>query len=242
MALAIDASTPAYVSTGISSTNVATLTTASFTPPNGALLAVLFSQDNGAVTVTQQKPSNTGGAVTWDAAVKVQQASNSVVNSVWLGTVTTSAAMTVTQTIGTAEIDWGFGVVVVTGQAATQNGATQTGGSNSGTPTATIASLVGANSLVVASLCNFTNLTVGTPGTGQSISFNGNSFSDSDNAHSGSFWSQYLTGINLAAGVSATINDTAPTAINYGIAMLEILAATGAAASIPDLIMAPAHR
>lgn len=237
MALAVDASTPAFVST--TSGNVSTLTSASFTPPLGALLVVMYV--NSAQTTANNKPSNTGGAVTWDAAVAVSEAVNSVIASIWRGVVTTSASMTVTDTLGAASQDWGYGVAVITGQAATQNGATQVATSASGLPSGTIASLTGANSLILGCASNFSNATVGTPGTNQTLTFNGHAFSFSDATLGGSGWAQFDTRISLAAGASDTINDTAPT-VDYSLAMLEILASTGAVATIPDLIMAPARR
>jgi hypothetical protein len=237
MALAIDTSTPAYTST--TTTSVSSLTSVSFTPPLGALLAVSYANGGGATAMNQ--PSNTGGAVTWDAAVKVSEVANSAAAATWFGTVTTSASMTVTVTTGLTHKDWGFGVVVVTGQAATQNGGTQIATSASGLPSGTIASLVGTNSLIIGSVSNFTNGTGPTIPAGQSDVFNGNTYLMTDGVSGGATWSQFLTGINLSAGSSATINDTAPT-IDYALAMVEILAAAGASASIPDLIMAPSHR
>lgn len=223
MALAIDASTPVFVAATAAA--VSTLTTASFTPPVGALLVVVYA--NGGQGAAANQPSNTGGAVSWNASAKVSEVANNAAASVWFGTVTSSASMTVTQTLGASDIDWGFGVVVVTGQGATQNGATQVATSVSGTPSGTIASLVGSNSLILGGVGNFSNSTVGTAGSGQSLTFNGHAFSLSDGANQSAGWAQYLTGMNLAAGASATINDTAPTGIDYSLAMAEILAATG---------------
>jgi hypothetical protein len=237
MALAIDASTPAYKSTG-NGGNTGTLTTASFTPPLGSLLVVMWAIGSTA-SQAMVKPTNTGGAVTWDAAVAISEAANGCCAAIWMGTVTTSASMTVTETLGSGLTEWGFGVAVVTGQAASPKGATQPAtAASAALPSGTIASLTGSNSLIVASVSNYTDATVGTPGTGQSVTFNGLSFSGVDTTNGGSEWAQYLTGMNLAAGASATINDTAPSIV-YSMAMLEILAAAGAAAAEPDLTVAP---
>jgi len=228
--LAIDGSTPAAVSTNAS---VASLTTASFTPPLNSLLVVIFGTGWSATGISS--PSNTGGGVTWNGAVAVSETANNSGAAVWLGTVTTSASMTVTCNPASAIGQWGFGVAVVTGQAASPAGATNVSTSGNGIPTCTIASLTGSNSLVLAGIGNATNGTIGTPGTGQSITWNGHSFGYNSGG-GGSGWGQYLTGMNLAAGSSATISDTAPT-IHYSEAMLEILAATGAAAVTPQLLM-----
>lgn len=220
--LGIDSSTPAYVST---TTGFATsLTTASFTPPLGALLVVAFANAN--TTSLQTVPTNTGGAITWNGSAKVTEAANSCSSSIWFGTVTTSASLTVTGHVASAS-DWGIGVVVVTGQSATQNGATQVASSASGTPSGTIASLIGSSSLVLGSIANFSNATVGTPGTNQSLSFNGHTYSMTDATSGSAIWAQSDTRISLAAGTSDIINDTAPTAIDYSLTMCEIIAASG---------------
>jgi hypothetical protein len=228
MALAVHASTPVYVSTA---TSASSLTTASFTPPVGSLLVVLFSNADLAIGIN--KPTNTGGAVTWDASVAASELANSCGAAVWRGLVTTSAAMTVTATpTSISQTDWGFGVPVVTGQAATQNGATGVATSASGTPSVTTSALVGDNSLVLGAFANDFNGTIGTPGAGQSLTFNAHAFSF---AASGSAdWAQYLTGMNLAAGGTATLNDTAPTGVNFCAAAVEILAAGAVApATVP---------
>lgn len=234
MALAIDASTPVIVNTAGA---VASLTTASFTPPLGALLVVMFN--NAANTNLQTTPTNTGGAVTWAGSAQQTEAANACAASVWLGTVTTSASMTVTAHV-TSSADWGFAVAVVTGQAATQNGATQIGTSASGAPSATIASLTGSNSLVLGSIANFSNGTGPTVGSNQSDSFNAHTFLWQDGTNAAG-WMQFDTRISLSAGASDTINDSAPT-IAYSMVAVEILVAGAAPASIPDLIMAPPHR
>jgi hypothetical protein len=222
MALAIDTSTPAFV--GTTATAVATLTTASFTPPSGSLLVVTYiaCNDSG----LQTSPTNTGGTVSWDATAKATNSSAHTGVSIWLGTVTSSAAMTVTANRASHN-SWGFGCAVITGQAATQNGATQPASAASGgTITDTITSLVGANSLVLAPISVNTNNFTPTIPAGQSDVWNGNTYILHDTSNFASGWIQYLTGMNLAAGASATINDTAPTSVEFSMAMLEILAAS----------------
>jgi hypothetical protein len=130
--------------------------------------------------------------------------------------------MTVTANLGASNNFNPILPVVVTGAkpATSQNGGTATNGSASGTPTATINALAGTNWLVIGTLGQNTDSTAPTVGSGQSKTINGHdTWASADGT-----WCQYLTGMNLAAGSSATINITAPTAIQYSMAIIEILA------------------
>lgn len=219
--LAIDASTPPFLTqVAFGGAAVASLTTASFTPPAGALLIVPFG--NSANTTLQTAPTNTGGTVAWDATAKVTEAANGCASSIWLGTVTVSASMTVTLHKAATATNWTGGVAVVTGQAATQNGATGVNTSANGLPSQSVTTL-GANSLILGSIVNFTNGTLPTVPANQSTTFGSRVFTNADAANA-AIWAQYLTGINLAAGATATINDTAPS-VAYSLTMIEILAA-----------------
>jgi hypothetical protein len=217
MALAIDASTPALVT---STTSVASLTTASFTPPVGSLLVVGYTS---AFSVAMAKPTNTGGTVSWSASVLATKTQNGLA-ALWLGTVTASAAMTVTESMGsTAGVS--MGVVVVTGQAATQNGIVTSSSGAPAAPSITLSPLVGANSLILGVCNNGSNSTVGTVGANQTQTFNGNVFTLSDATNGDAGWMQYDTRINLAAGASDTLNTTA--SCNNAFVAAEILAAGG---------------
>lgn len=220
MALAIDASTPAYVST--LNTSVATLTTASFTPPSGALLVVGFV--NG-FSRTMNQPTNSGGTVSWNAAVTITATQNGVA-ALWLGKVTSSASMTVSETPSSASSAWGIGVAVVTGQAASPVGVTNSSTGAPAAPSVTLTNLTGSNSLILGVCNNGSNGTVPAAGTNQSQSFNGNAFSFSDTVDASSGWMQYDTRINLAAGSNDTLNNSG--AVNNAFVAIEVLASTGA--------------
>lgn len=236
MALAVDASTPPFLVEAVfGGTAISSLTTASFTPPVGALLVVVYG--NSFDTSLQTVPTNTGGTVSWDGAAKVTEAANGCASSIWNATVTVSASMTVTLHKAVANTNWCGGVAVLTGQAATQNGATGVNTSAGANPSQSVTT-VGANSLILGTVTNFTNGTLPTVPANQSTTFGTRVFTDHDGTNS-AIWAQFLTGINLSAGSTATINDTAPS-VAYSLTMLEVLAA--ATAGIPDLIMAPAHR
>jgi hypothetical protein len=232
---AIDTSTPALVTAGNATTAVNSLTTASFTPPLGALLVVVYScpfQNTAMV-----KPTNTGGAVTWDAAVAVAigTAGQGAVG-IWRGLVTTSAAMTVTENPNAGAQSWVMGVVVVTSQHATVNGKTATASSASGTPSVTLSTLNGSNSLCLAVGGQNSLGTAPTIPAGQSNSFNGRTFQQVDTTNGDVEWAQYLTGMNLAAGANATLNDTAPTGISYVMAALEVVDVNGVTVPVRPFI------
>ena len=226
MTLAIDATTPVWAN---STATVTTLTSASFSPPANALLAVLWA--NGQNSVGLSSITDSISAVTWGVAAKASSLNSTHEGAeVWLGQVGASApgALTVTSHFA-SNGSQAMGVVVITGAApmTAQTGQTQAVNNAAGTglPSATISALSGSNSLVLAAIANGSNVTLPTIPAGQSDVFNGNTYAAAQTSAAG--WAQYLTGINLAAGSSATINDTAPT-INYSLAMLEILVATPA--------------
>lgn len=225
MALAFDSSTPAPVSNTSGST-ITSQTTAAFTPPLGALLVVTAQQGNTAQSMTQ--PSNTGGAVTWDAAAKVELKSPNA-SAIWFGKVTTSASMTVTINLAVASNYWGGCVAVVTGQAASQSGAaTGTNGNAAQTPTVTTSNLVGTNSFVIASIADGSDMATPTIPAGQSDVFGGRTLAWTGGAGTDSGWVQYLTS-PIAPGNPATLNDTAPTGIRHTTVAAEILADSTAA-------------
>lgn len=225
MALAIDTSTPPYAT---SAAGVTSLTTASFTPPTGALLVVCAT--NASARATLSKPTNTGGTVSWANAVAITGSNGNPVAAIWLGTVTVSSSMTVTAAFDASAGTFGLGVPVITGQAATQNGATNSALSTGGLPAVTLSSLAGSNSLVIAAFCQSSSGTVGTSGTNQSQTFNGNAYSFADTTNGNANWVQYDTRMNLSAGSSDTINDTAPS-VRFQAVAIEIVVVGGVSSS-----------
>jgi hypothetical protein len=120
VALAIDASTPVIAVN--SSTTVATVTTASFTPPAGALLLIRWAGDTA--TSPPSAPSitdNLGVHLTYTLTDWQSSADSPTVNgqaATWWAVVGSSAAMTVTVTSGTASGHRASAVhvTVITGQ------------------------------------------------------------------------------------------------------------------------------
>lgn len=104
MALAIDGSTPAVVVN--TSATTATITTASFTPPAGSVLLILWVCDEATTPSTPTITDNLGGHLTYllgDWKRKADAAPNvSGQAAFWTAPVASSAAMTVTVTTGAA--------------------------------------------------------------------------------------------------------------------------------------------
>lgn len=105
MALAIDSSSPAIATQTVGTT--ATVTTASFTPPDGSLLLVMWSGN----TISNSNPTapsitdNLGSHLTYTQTDWQSRADSPTVNgqaACWWAPVATGAAMTVTVTTGTA--------------------------------------------------------------------------------------------------------------------------------------------
>lgn len=127
MALAIDASSPA---TAVQSANTATVTTASFTPPSGALLLALWSA-NSQSGVNPAAPSitdNRGTPLTYTLLDWKSRADGAPLPdgqaAAWSAPVTSSTAQTNTVTNGAAaERQAALRVLVLTGQHATPIGA-----------------------------------------------------------------------------------------------------------------------
>lgn len=136
MALAIDGSTPVVAVNSVAST--ATVTTASFTPPAGALLLVLWS-GNSSPGVNPSTPTITDNLgvhltytlIDWDSHPDTPFVDGQA--ATWRAVVGSSAAMTVTVTSGVSGSDKqsALRVVVITGQHATPTGAHGKSGSTS---------------------------------------------------------------------------------------------------------------
>lgn len=220
MAIAIDSTTPAYVQAPSG-----TSATASFSPPANSFIVVPFANQfgNAPTSVTV----GTGTAITFTKKVSVSLQGGEC--EIWTGQASATPGSITVQVVASGTL-WDFGAIVVTGAAATQTGAaTGTGSNAASAPSITTGALAGSNSLVVAT---FTN--TGTAGatltmaSGNSNTFGSRTYQDPTNANQD--WAQYLTGMNIAAGGTATLSVTAPSTKWCGCA-LEILAASTAAAS-----------
>lgn len=224
MAIAIDSSTPAIAS---STASISSLASSSFSPPSSSLVIVLFA--GGTIGVVT--PTITDSLVSHLTYTSLSGQSSATAGRAWIWTAPVTSApgsMTVTVSWSSgATIDNMVSVIVVTGAAASQTGAGHTTATSaSGAPSASFTT-AGANSLIVGTIFNNTNATGPTIPGGQSDVANSNTLLFTDSTNGSSAWAQYQTGMNLASGATATINDTAPT-IEYMMATGEILASSGA--------------
>lgn len=230
MAVAVDASSPAAVYIDNGSTTA--LTTATFTPPAGAiLLAVVVSADGGQ---THSTPTATGH--TFAARPNVGTNSASARVSLWTA-VATGAAITVTATFAGSLIPHGLVVVVLTGAqlAATPAVATFDGnaGANSA-PTLNITTAA-AGSIVVWGLADWSAI----DGT-STKAYRSSATERSFHFFSGQY-TVYVAWQNAAAAGSQTFGLTAPTGQKPTMAGIEIQA-SGAPAAVPPILTMPPWR
>lgn len=226
MALAIDGSSPASFSTA----STVSITSSSFTPPSGSLIAVLFagnstaSSDSSIASIT-----NTGTATTWSRRARKNNNASSDGGvgqpggaEIWSATAP-GGAITVTITgVGTgAGTDKWAAILVFTG-ADTTTFPIITAANASGLPSATLASCL-AGSYVVAVACDWNQAGLGTAGSGQTIVAEYNN-TGQISSHS------WRTTSTLSANGSQTMNLTAPSAEDYNECVMEVRDSGGAAA------------
>lgn len=231
MALALDGSAPAHVAANTG----ASATTASFTPPSGALLVAMTTgqSPNSAhdMTVTV-----TGGGLTWTR--RVARIANSTANStggvagrngtgaeIWTA-VSAGAAMTVTADVtGNAGVQVGnrtdLQVMVLTDSSTPTIGNVNHAISASGAPTADVASTT-AGSYMFGVAADWANAGVGTAQTGETMI---NTATDVDYSH------HFVRSTSTSPGGTYTIGVSAPATQDYNFVALEVKTTAAAAAS-----------
>ncbi|GAB3884675.1 hypothetical protein [Terrabacter terrigena] len=225
MALALDASAPAAVTIAAAGQP----TTASFTPPSGSLLVVLYSAGDtlGGTDESITSITNTGTAITWTRRVRKNRnaASDGGASTVdggaeiWTG-VGNGTAITVTVNGVSGDVRL-MKVMVLTGADTSSLANTAALAAANSTPSLTVPScLVG--SYVFAASSDQRNRGAGTAGTGQTI------IAEQASATTNHQWRTTNT---LASAGSQTMNLTAPTGQDYDLVALEVRA--GAASSAP---------
>lgn len=220
MALAIDSSTPAFKQ-GPAGSNTSVASN-SFSPPGSSLVAVLFT--NGASSTGISSVTDSLGAhLSYAQLVGVSVNQNDT--EIWVANCSSSQTnMTVTVNLSGSIVtnDAGIGIVVFTGAATTQNGATQTASSTNAVPSATLTTTAN-NSWVIGIVSNWTSSTLPTIPSGQTDVFNSLTFAFQNATTGTAGWAQAQSATTASSGTNVTINDTAPT-IQYSLAIGEILA------------------
>ncbi len=188
-----------------------TVTTAAFNALAGEQLVVFVSSDGTA----GQTATVTGGGLTWTLAKR----SNTQLGTseIWVAKATTAiSGVTVRSTQKTAGYDQSLTVTGFTGSAGA--GATVAANALTGAPTASVVTTK-AGSLVFGVGNDWDSAVARTLGSGQTMV---NQWVDS--AVGDTFWVQSRNAPTAAAGTSVAINDTAPTADRWNLAVVEILA------------------
>jgi len=230
MAIALDASTPAATTIVKASTSQAS---ASFSPPANSLIIVFFGVQavDSASAQSVSAVTNTGTALTWTRKVLANHSGSSPGGSaeIWWAFntaaqtgITVSANFTRPAAASTDQNGGLMAVKVYTGTATSLS--TAASGSQISTANAVFSASVtttAANSWVWGVALNWSNSTVGTAGTAQTIveSVNDTTSGDAE-------WSQKQNATTPSSGTSVTINDTAPS-VTHLLAVIEILAAGG---------------
>ena len=219
MALAIDSSTPAFKA-GLAGSQTSG-TSNSFSPPAGSLVAVFFV--NGQATDISSMTDNLGAHLPY--AKLIGAAVNQTDCEIWTANCTSSQSNVVVTANFSGTIigsDSAIGVIVFTGAATTQNGATQTATSVNGTPSATLTTTAN-DSLVIGAITNWSSSTLPTIPGGQTDVFDSLTFAFQNVGTGTSGWVQGQSATTPSSGTNVTINDTAPT-IQYSMVIAEILA------------------
>jgi hypothetical protein len=223
-AIAVDSSTPAMKFVSTAST---AWSSNSFSPPANSLLVAVIGAASGGVTtpsVTSMSDS-LGSHLTWTKYNNINTFTDTETEIWWAYTASAQTGMTATVNWNVSS-DGAVGVIVFTGAKSSQSGAaTGTNSSGAGTPSKAITTTAN-NSLVMGAVSNWNSGTV-TPTipAGQGDVFNGNTYFVNNTIHDSGFWAQRQNSTTAASGTSVTINDTAPTGIEYSMVEVEILAA-----------------
>jgi hypothetical protein len=227
VALAIDASTPAVVVN--TSATTATITTASFTPPAGSVLLILWTCDEASGPAAPSITDNLGAHLTYtqpDWKRKADAAPNLFGQAAsWTTTVGTSAAMTVTVTSGSAsgERVASLSVQVLTGaDTTTPVGAHGKSGSSSAASISQSYTAAATGGRGFIAICDADVKGAQTAGTGTSIIGSGNILTNI------SYALARRTASDDSSGVSNSINTTlAGTSTDLAWVYVEILPAAG---------------
>lgn len=221
MAIAIDSSTPAAVAANTSN---------SFSPPAGSSLLILWASHFNR-TITSISDS-LGSHLTYVKLIAYSEVGDDN-QEIWIAdcpSAQTGMTLTVTPSAGTPDL---LGVVVLTGAAAaaSQTGTTGTQGTFSGTPSISVTTT--ADGSWVFGALGSRGTSAPTIPAGQTDVFNGQTFQLNVNG-----WAQATSSPTTSSGTSVTLNDTAPTGVEFGFCVAEILAAPSAAA-VPAIDILP---
>jgi Bacterial Ig-like domain (group 3) len=203
---------PLAVDQTITQNGTGTVTTAPFTTTGPRLLVAYVGADGPAAV---QSATVTGGGLTW-TLVQRADAKTTGTAEIWTAQATGPlTAATVTSTLKIAGYDQSLTVVAYSGAAGV--GASASAGKSKGAPSVSLTTTK-AGSWVFGVGEDYSKAVARTLGSGQSLV---NQWVDSPPGET--FWVQGETAATPAAGTVVTVNDTAPTADIWNLAVVEIL-------------------
>lgn len=227
MALAIDASSPALVS----SASAAAITTAAFTTPANVAL-VAFVGRNTPTAGSNATGTVSGAGLTWTMAGRKSDNGTGQITGgtaqpgcveIWVAySASALTSQTVTDTIAVSGVghDHAMQVLVITGAETTWAGAITATGAASGLPSLALTTTA-ANAWVMSAATDWQALGNGTVGSGQTMAGQYHN-SGQISVH---FWRQTAT--TTTSGTSVTDNLTAPSGEQYNMLSIELRPAAG---------------
>ena len=217
-------------------TSSKTVATAAFSTASANELLLAFISTDGASSGNTTVSSIAGGGLAWVLVRRTNtQLGTSEIWRAFAPAVLTSVTVTATLSVSTAS---SMTVMTFTGTDTTGTGgsgaigATGTGNSAKGAPTASLMTTRN-NSLVIGVGNDWDNAISRTPGTGQTVVHQ-------YLAPAGdTYWVQQQNSATPASGTTVTINDTAPSTDRYNLTIAEILAPATAAPTITATLGTP---
>ena len=204
--LGIHSSTPAFVS----SLSATSITTASFSPPARSTIVVMAAFDGTAGNHTINTPTSSG--LVFTAAPGMVNTRNGPVG-IWVCANVPDGSRTVNITTSAPAAEFSMYVPVVLGAETTFGGASGSGSSSSGLPSANLTATRNG-SLLFAVSSDWTAKGLGTVGPAQTM------MQEQHNA--GGLTAHYWRKNLWVRGGTHTLNLTAPAAEDYNLAVVEI--------------------
>jgi chitodextrinase len=208
--LAIDVQVSAHPSSA-----APTITSPAFSTTQGnELLEAFIAADGPGSGSSQSISSVTGGGLTWTLRSRANDRPGTA--EIWQAVAPdTLSNIRVTATLSSGSYDGAMTVLSFTGASISVNGATTTGGAQSGAPTASLTT-TRPHSWVFAVGNDYDNAIERTAGSNQTLV-------DQYLAPVGdTYWVQRQNATTLDSGTSVTMDDTTPTGDQWNLALIEI--------------------
>ena len=208
------------------SSSASTITSPNFSTHQTDEVLLAFLASDGPKTAKETFSTVTGGGVTW--TLRTRSNTQAGTAEIWQANapqLISDASITATRASGTA--GGSITVLAFSGADATTTGATASASASSGGPTASLTTTVDG-SWVWGVGDDWDKATARVPGANQNVA-------DQYLASTGdTYWVQRQNTATSTAGTSTTINDTAPTADRWNLALIEVVPASSTSTPPPD--------